>query len=287
MLASLCVLPWILAVPVTGETVTHPDLGTIRYRDPTARRQLWFDLSGAGAYVPESFRLFDRDVWTAGVYLGWALNLRPGLSVGGRHGLVWYDAGSLRTRLHRHELSLSGQILGLDSVPSRLRDRLELGIEFHKVALSVIDGVGFRLGGVDDVVMRLGYGMEHPLGDRLFLGWNAQGRFVWLFNNTQRQGRVSLRLAWRPRPAHEIKAESVAFLVHRDPRQYGKPLPRTTLNGQFGVGYAWMSRLGLGPFVEARYYTGFLSGEAPVFEVREEALNAPYADVSVGVRASW
>ncbi|MBC8067913.1 MAG: hypothetical protein IAG13_06220 [Deltaproteobacteria bacterium] len=64
-------------------------------------------------------------------------------------------------------------------------------------------------------------------------------------------------------------------------------LPRRGVNGQLAAEYGWMSRHGVGPMVRVRYATGFLSGEAPIFELRQESLNASYGDVTIGLRARW
>ena len=99
--------------------------------------------------------------------------------------------------------------------------------------------------------------------------------------------RGSVRAAFHPRPDHRIAAEAVGFLVHRNPDQAGTPLPRVGAYGQFALDYGWMSRFGIGPAVRVRATTGFLAGEAPVWEIREEALDAPYAELVVGIRGVW
>jgi hypothetical protein len=140
---------------------------------------------------------------------------------------------------------------------------------------------------VRDTVAYFGYGIDHAIGKRWTLGWQAQFRHAWVFVDTQRQVRASVRVAFHPRPAHRISGEAVGFVVHRNRDQAGTPLPRVGAYGQFAAEYGWMSRFGVGPMVRVRGTTGFLAGEAPVWEIREEALDAPFGELVVGIRGIW
>jgi hypothetical protein len=264
--------------------VVHPDLGTVRYRDPTLRRTLWagFDLSGA--YVPKKLGLLDRTVWMVQVVPAWALALTPWLAVGGRHGLTWYDAQNIRLRVHTHQLELSGAPLRWHP---RLRDRLAAGFEVHDVKQATVDGIDFRLGGFRDVVGLVGYGIEHRLAPRWRLGWQVQLRHAWVLLDTQRQVRGSARATFLPRPPHALGLEVVGFYVNRNPDQAGTTLPPNTVHGQIALDYAWMSRAGVGLVVRGRLLSSFMSGEAPVYEIREESLEAAYGELVVGLRVVW
>ena len=96
-----------------------------------------------------------------------------------------------------------------------------------------------------------------------------------------------MRLAFHPRPPHRLSLDAVGYYVNRDPEQAGNPLPRNSVYGQVGLGYSWISRAGVGPWTQVRANSGFMSGEAPVYEIREEALNAGYGEVLVGMLARW
>lgn len=86
---------------------------------------------------------------------------------------------------------------------------------------------------------------------------------------------------------HQFGVELTGFVVHRDARQFGNALPRVSPVGQAAVHYAWMGRRGLGLFARLRFTSSLFSGEAPVYEVREEALNNAYAEASLGLRFAW
>jgi hypothetical protein len=255
-------------------------------RDPVGRRELWLGVDVGGVALPASLGLFDRSVWVVRSELHAALALTPWLALSGRAGLVWYDADNVRTRFHDHALELSGQPLARGSHP-RLQDRLSFGVEFHALRVSEVDGQSFDIGGVNDVVVRGGYGAAHRVAPRWWIEWQGHARYVWLFEDTQRQLRGGLGLQFTPAPGHTLVADAVAFVIHRDASQFGNPLPRWSLVAQAHLGYAYFSRLGLGPYAELRATSAFLSGEAPVYEVREEALNAPYADATLGLRWRW
>ena len=67
-----------------------------------------------------------------------------------------------------------------------------------------------------------------------------------------------------------------------DPR-----IDRVTVAGVANLDYAWFGRRRVGPWVRLHYATSFRSGEAPVYEMREEAINTHYGELSVGLRAVW
>jgi hypothetical protein len=264
--------------------VVLPDLGTIRYHDPPGHKRAWFGVDGGGVAVPAAVSGIGRRVWSAYAAPTWALALLPRLALAGRHKLAWYDAGSVRLRIHVHELELSGRTL--EHRP-RLRDRPSFGVETHEVKLGSLDGAEFRLGGLRDVVLHLGYGLEHDLTPRLQLGWRVHARHAWVFRDTQRQGRVSLRLAMLPRERQRLALELVGYYVNRDPAQAGRSIPRHSLHGQVQGEYTWLGARGVGLFVGARYCTGFLSGEAPIYEIRSESLRAHYGEAFAGLRMVW
>ena len=265
---------------------TIPDLGAVRYRDPEARRQLWLGAEVGGVSLPSSLGVFSRDVWTARVTGAWALALSPRIAAGGRHALVFYDATNVRLQVQEHSLDLSARLLP-DQNPHGPRDRLALTAEFHTLDRNWVDGSEFSIGGVGDSVAGLGYGLTHPLTRTLELAWNFQARWVWVFDDTQRQLRASLRPTLMLGAGHRLAVELLAFLVHRDASQFGNPLPRTTLHSQLALQYDYMSRDGVGSFSELRYASGFMSGQAPMYEIREEAINTDYAELHTGVRIVW
>jgi hypothetical protein len=234
--------------------------------------------------------LFDRRVWVLRPQGAWALALTPWLAAGGRHGVAWYDAtggsASSRLRVHEHQFQISGRPLaGKRSL--RLQDRLAVGVDLHSVENIVVQGTELRVGGLKDTVLGLGYGMEHQLGSRWLLGWRMQLRHAWVFRDTQRQVRGSLRATFRPRPPHALALEAMAYYVHRDEDPFGEPHPRNSVHGQFAFDYAWIGRRGVGLATRARFATNFLSGEAPIYEIQEEAMHSVYGDLTVGLRIVW
>lgn len=284
-------LVWLLPTVASAEEPKqiHPDLGVVRYRDPQVARAIWLGMDVGGSYLPARLGLFDRTIWLVRWTPAWALALTDWLSIGGRHGLTWYDASTdntIRLRLHEHQLELSGRPMASNPM-LKMDDRLAIGVTSHNVQSLVVDETDFRPGGIRDFIAHVGYGIEHPLGRRWALGWQVQLRYAWVFVDTQRQARVSVRGVFRPKPPHELRLEAILYAVHRDEDQAGNPLPRGGAYGQFTGSYAWMSRYGVGPYVQGRFATNFLSGEAPVYEIREEALNNLYADLTVGIRARW
>jgi hypothetical protein len=284
--AAAPVPPAIAAAPAEPAEFadTLPDLGTIRYHDPSRRREIQLGLEGGGIAVPARTSGIGRTVWTAWVGPSWAIALAPRVALGGRHAARWYDVENARLRAHEHALELSA---GLVRGRPRLRDRVAVGVESHEVKLSIVDGIRFRVGGIRDIVLHFGYGMEHALARRFVLGWRAHLRQVWVYLDTQRQVRLSVRGAFVPRPRHRLALELVGFYVNRDLDQAGEPLPQHSVHGQVALEYQWMSRHGVGPVVGARYATSFRAGEAPIFEVREDSLNTHYGEVFAGVRVVW
>ncbi len=264
-----------------------PELGRIRYRDPEVRRTVWLGFDASGAYMPASLGLFDRTVWTVRPAGSWAVALAPWLALGGRHSIAWYDAQNIRTRVHAHQVELSGRPLGASRPDAALDDRLALGVSSHAIRWSEVGDLAIEPGGLDDTIVHLGYGLDHLMGTRWRLGWQAQVRYAWVYQDTQHHARLSTRLAFNPRPAHRLSAAAVGYYVNRDAQQLGNPLPRHSILGQFGLGYAWVANAGIGPWLDVRYNTSFMSGEAPVYEIREEALNADYGEVLVGMMARW
>jgi len=272
---------------VDARTTDLPDLGEIRYRDPAGHRTIWAGLDLGGAAVPRRLGLFDARVWTLRLEPSWAVALARHVALGGRHALSWYDAttgdGAARSRIHEHQLELSASPIRLAG--RRIEDRLSLTYGSHAVAAVTVDGVSFKLGGVNDRVLALAYGMSHPAGRRWSIDWQAQLRHVWVLRHRQRQARASLRAVFEPRPRHQVLGEAVAYLVHRDADQVTDGVPRASVVGQFRLGYRWMSRMGLGLDVQARFNTHFMVGQAPVFEYRAEALDTIYGELVVGFRS--
>jgi hypothetical protein len=266
------------------DVVVHPDLGTIRYHDPAGRRELWLGLDTGGIAIPRRVSPLDRRLWLVHLTPAWALAVWPRFTIGGRHSVTVYDAENIRLWTHGHMLEASARVM---KQRPRLIDRASMGIEVHRVERSIVEGVDFKLGGIRDTVMHFGYGLEHGLAPWLWLGWRAHFRHAWVFVDTQRQLRGSVRAAFLPAPRHRVSLELVGFYVHRNADQAGTPLPRHSVHGQILGEYAWMSRKNVGVTVGARYSTSFFSGESPIFEIREESLNADYGEVNVGLRVAW
>jgi hypothetical protein len=236
--------------------------------------------------VPKALGLYPRRVWTAAVTPSWALALTPWLAAGGRHGLSWYDVEDVRMRFRTNQFEVSGAP-ATHAMRSHSSDRLAIGFEAHALAHVQAGKVGVAPGGMRDTIATLGYGMEHALGKRWFLGWQLQLRYVWVYRKTQRQARLGLRIAFVPRPPHQLALETVVFGIHRDRNQAGQPLPRASASVGVAGEYAWMSAHKVGVMVRARVTSSFLSGEAPVYEIRAETLNTPYAELVVGPRVVW
>jgi hypothetical protein len=267
----------------------YPELGPIRYRDPESRRTLWLGADASGTYLPSSLGLADHAVWTVRPAGAWAFALTPWLALGGRHEVAWYDADDRRIRVHGHQVELSSRPLATSRSADALDDRLAVGVTTHAIRWSDEGDTSSAVADLDDTILHLGYGLDHLLGTRWRLGWHVQGRHGWLPQGTQRQVRASTRVAFNPRPAHRLSLDAVGYYVNRDHPGSGggDALPRHSVHGQLGLGYAWVGRAGVGPWTNVRATTSFLSGEAPVYELREEALTAAYGEVLVGMLARW
>ena len=281
----------LLAPEVSAREPVHPDLGPVRHRDPQGQRKLWVGLDLGGVVLPRRLGWYENRVWTAHATSAWALSLVPGLAIGGRHGLTFYDVTGADTdvqlRLHDHQLELSTSPLNLAG-RTRVQDRLFLGVQTHSVLEMKVDDAEIHPGGVRDTLAELGYGMRHPLGARWAFSWRLSGRYAWVFNDTQRHGLAAFRLSVRPRPAHELSANAQMFVVHRDPTGAKRGAHgRLSVHGVFGGQYAWMSKAGVGPFAAAQLATRFASGTAPVFETRSTAVDSVYGDVTLGLRVHW
>lgn len=266
-------------------SVEHPDLGVMRFRDPACRRALWLGAETAGVAVPASVGLADQTLWVLRGAGTWSMRLAPWASVGGRHGGTMFSMGTARLGVREHRLETAFH--PWSTRRAGLHDRLVVGIESHTLGRAYFDGVEFRPGGVRDFVAALGYGADHSVAKRWSLGWQVQGRHAWLYRSTQRQLHVGLRVAVTPRPAHRLEATPSLFVIHRDADQGGRRLPRLTSNLQVAASYSWMSRVGVGVFVGGRYTSAFLTGEAPMYELRSESLQQHYVEGQVGLRAVW
>ncbi len=287
MLAALGLLPALaLSQPANPDDVTVPDVGRVRYRDPTRRREIWIGAEAGGVVVPASLGLFNRTVWALHGTPAWAIALTPWLALGGRHSVIVYDAVNIRLREHDHNVELSAQTLAMRSRPRRFVDRLAVGVTTHAIKKSTVDGLEIKPGGLNDTIAHVSYGLSHPLGERWRLGWQVQARHAWVFRDTQRQVRAALRASVQLR-RHRVALQGVGFYVHRDEDQAGNPLPRNSVYGQLSAQWVWMSRHGIGPMASGRFLSSFRSGEAPAYEIREEALNTVYGELVVGLRAVW
>jgi hypothetical protein len=261
----------------------YPELGPIRYRDPESRRTLWLGLDASGTVLPSSLGLSDQRTRAVRPAGAWAFALTPWLALGGRHDVAWYEAGDRSLRVHGHQVELSSRPLAASRSTDALDDRLAFGVTTHAIRWSTSGDAA----GQSDTILHLGYGLDHLLGTRWRLGWQAQARHAWIPEDTQRQVRVSARVAFNPRPAHRLSLDAVGYYVNREDPPGTDPLPRHSVLGQFGLGYAWVGRAGVGPWTNVRGTTHFLHGEAPVYELREEALEAGYGEVLVGMLARW
>lgn len=263
----------------------YPELGPIRYRDPEGRRTLWMGVDAAGTYLPSSLGLADHAVWSMRPAGAWAFSLTPWLALGGRHEVAWYDADASRIRVHGHQVELSSRPLAASRSTDALDDRLAVGVTTHAIRWSSAGTAD--VAGQSDTILHVGYGLDHLLGTRWRLGWQVQGRHAWVPDGTQRQVRVSTRVAFHPRPAHRISLDAAGYYVNRNHPSGAHALARHAVLGQVGLGYSWVGRAGVGPWTHVRATSSFLAGEAPVYELREEALEAGYGEVLVGMLARW
>lgn len=286
LLAWACTLAWCRPGQAVGPLV--PDLGTIRYDDPHLRRSLWLGLDLGGIYLPPQLGPLHREVWSLHADPAWALALTARLTAGGRLSSRWYGTSTVRLHLYTQEVEISGRLLATPGT----NDRLAAGLETHSVDLIRVrrpNGTwnDFHVGGLDDLVLRLTYGQENELNERWQLAWGAQIRFAWVGNDTQRHLRASARLACALGQTQRLGFEGVGFLVHRDAMTFGRSLPPLTVHGQAAVEYDWLFAA---PFVlvaRAHLLSSFMTGEAPVYEIRDEGLRAPYGELVLGLRAAW
>lgn len=264
----------------------QPDLGVTRYHDPRCRRGIHLGLELGGVALPAGLGPLDRTVWTLRGGPAWSIRVAKWMSLGGRHGITLYDAGDVRLRVHDQQVEAALHPMVQAGV-RRVHDRLLLGVETHALLGMKVDGTKFKLGGVRDAVAYVGYGVEHEVAQRWAIGWQAAFRHAWVFRDTQRQLRGAVRVAFTPGRGHRLALEGVGTFVDRNADQAGVSLPRRGVYGQVAGEYAWMSKVGVGPFARARFASGMLGGEAPIFEIRQETLRAPYGDLTVGLRATF
>lgn len=205
--------------------------------------------------------------------------------------MAWYGTQGrtqdVSLRLQEHQFELSGQPMLRTALAGKMRDRLAVGFETHRIAKVTVGGDEFRIGGFQDVIAQVSYGIDHRLATQWWLAWRAAGRYGWVFVDSQRHLRLNARILFSPKPRHAVSLEGTFFYVHRNPDQAGNDLPRNSVQGQVALDYAWLSRVGVGVGVRTRYASSYLTGEAPVYELREESLNTSYADLTVGLRAVW
>ena len=263
-----------------------PDLGVTRYHDPRTPRSIHLGLDLGGVALPAGLGPLDRTVWTLRGGPAWSIRVAKWMSLGGRHGITLFDAGTARLRIHDHQLEAALHPMVQAGV-RRVHDRLTIGVETHALLQTRVDGKPFKLGGVRDTVAYIGYGVEHRVAQRWAFGWQAHYRHAWVFKDTQRQVRGAMRVAFMPGTGHRVALEAIGLFVDRNPDQAGVSLPRRGVYGQLAGEYAWIAKVGVGPFVRARLASGFLGGEMPIMEIRHETLQTPWADVTLGVRASF
>lgn len=271
------------AASVSSTAGGFVDLGIVRYRDPEAHHEIWLGFDLGGVYIPRSLGLFDRTVGTLRSEGSWAIAFARHLAAGGRHGIVFYHAGDVWLQVAEHTLEVStGFLPRID--PTAERDRLALTVEMHSLDRNWVDGEEFAIGGVDDSVYALGYGTSHRLSKSFDLGWNVQGRYVSVFLVSQRQVRAAVRPAVLFGNRHRLALELVLHFVHRDEDQFGEPFPRASVHAGFALEHDVMSKAGIGMFSSLRYATDFMSGRAPMYEVREESMRADYGEALAGIR---
>jgi len=247
-------------------------------------------VDAGGAYVPAALGLFARTVWLVRTTPAWALALDDWLSVGGRHGWMWYDAENARLSIRTNEVELA--MRPWSDAATSVHHRFALGFEQHRLeSMRVRRAAGTGadtvfMGGVGDTVVRAGYGGE-LIRDDWALGWDGQIREASLYKTDQQHLRLASRLTFLLAPGHAPFVEGVLFLVRRDRLQGGRALPRASAHAQASVGYDWKASRGVGLAVRGRWLSSFLSGEMPFFELREESLEQQYAEVSAGVSLEW
>lgn len=267
----------------------NPSLGTLRYTQPRDLGEIWVGVDVRAVAVPQRLGWGERSIWTTDFHSDWAVGLAPWLSAGGRHGLVWFGADEIMTRFAHHQLELVTSPLRWQVHPRRrrLRDRVALGIEFHRLQYLEAEGVGFEIGGARDVILRVGYAMTHQLHRRVDLAWQLQYRHAWVYESQQRQGLVALRTRVAVSPRAQIAAGARVYLVHRDETQRGVIQDRFSPHVQVHLGPAWVLPEGVTVQLEARYAYGLLGGEVPVYEVGNSVITESYADLSVSLSFDW
>lgn len=266
---------------------TVPDLDIVRYRDPEVRREIWVGADVGGVVVPASVGLFDRTMWTVHGTPAWAFALTDWLTLGGRHTMALYDADNIRLREHDHQVELSARTLSLRGPGRQLTDRAAIGVSTHAIKKTTIDEIEVKPGGLSDTILHAAYGMSHTLGRRVRLGWRLQGRHAWVLKHTQRQVRAAVRASIFVRRRHRLAVEAIGYYVNREADQGTGRLPRNGVSGQWTAEWIWMAPAGIGPLVRARFMSAFRTGEAPIYEFREEALDTVYGELIVGMRAIW
>jgi hypothetical protein len=178
----------------------------------------------------------DHGVWVVRGAGAWSLRLSRWASVGGRHGGTIFSSGSTRlgVREHRVEAALHPWA----TRRAGLHDRAMVGLETHALARAHYDGTEIRPGGVRDLVVTLGYGVDHSIARRWSLGWQVHGRHAWLYRATQRQALVGARLGLSPVPAHRLALAPAVYVVHRGELVVDVAPPR-------GPVHRWSLRVGV------------------------------------------
>jgi len=264
-----------------------PDLDRLRFRMPRVPRRIWTEIRAGGAYLPAKVTDLPASAATAYGTVAWTLALARRIAAHAGHTLAVYRAGDVTLQGSEHDLGVAVEVADGRLGRRPARAFLDLGAGVHVLKRSWVDGRLFKFGGLWDTVAGIGLAVEHDLGRRVRLGWRLDGRWVWVFTSTQRQARAAVRVETDWGRGHTFGLVATGYLVHRDRRQFGRRFPRVGGVGQAEVRYGFQGRRGVGPVVRVRYTTGFRSGEAPVYEVRAETLTRHYADVWVGIAASF
>ncbi|TPV94609.1 MAG: hypothetical protein B7733_14425 [Myxococcales bacterium FL481] len=247
--------------------------------------------SASGIYLPAALVQGSQSLWTLRPELAWQAALHRHVSLGGASASAIYQTSNARLRVHDHAIAMATSP-GRGGLDPRHADRLAVAFSTHRLVLLRIreDGTwqDFHVGGVRDTIVRLSYGMEHQTSPRIRVAWQVRPGFAWVFLSTQRLLQVATRVSFHPRPTHEIALLITGHGVHRDRRQFGShDIPRASLHGEVGLTWSWLSSRGVGLRVSGRALSSFLSGEAPLYEVREETLRTPYAEASAGLLLAW
>src|SRR5689334_9558649 len=107
-----------------------PDLGVTRYHDPRTPRSIHLGLDLGGVALPAGLGPLDRTVWTLRGGPAWSIRVAKWMSLGGRHGITLFDAGTARLRIHDHQLEAALHPMVQAGV-RRVHDRLTIGVETH------------------------------------------------------------------------------------------------------------------------------------------------------------